>query len=442
MKRMLALMLAAVFFLLPGCGKMELPDEKLSALGEECVRYLREGNYDAVADSMSVALKLKLKSADVKKAWEDTTQPLGGFLENMETKVMKTDRFATVSVVSAFEKNGLISTISYDGSGKIVGLFMNYYPLPAGPEETETYKETDLVVEALKAYPLRARLTMPKGVENPPLVVYVQGSGASDLDETIGAVANKPFRDIAHGLAEQGIASLRYDKRYFTYPELGTQQDAVVTIQTEVLDDVNALLALAQQQPVNQDRIYLLGHSLGGMLAPEIARQNDSVKGIISLAGSPFQLEDLILDQNIAMISKDQTLDDREKETYIGQIRQMVNQVKELTEEKKPKELILNMPADYWLSLNQIKAGEIAGKLTIPMLFLQGTADFQVSFDKDFGEWKKLLASSSHVEFREYEGLNHIFFEANGKDDATEYDIEGHVSPEVIADIADWVKAQ
>ncbi|MDZ7606573.1 MAG: hypothetical protein U5K79_13515 [Cyclobacteriaceae bacterium] len=58
-------------------------------------------------------------------------------------------------------------------------------------------------------------MTLPKGKNSFPIVLFVHGSGPNDRDETIGP--NKPFRDIAYGLAEKGIASLRYDKRTFVY---------------------------------------------------------------------------------------------------------------------------------------------------------------------------------------------------------------------------------
>jgi dienelactone hydrolase len=93
-------------------------------------------------------------------------------------------------------------------------------------------------------------------------------SGPNDRDETIGP--NKPFQDLAWGLASQGIAVLRYDKRTRVYP---AQFVALpnATVKEETIDDALAAVALLRNTPnIDQHRIFVLGHSLGGMLVPRI----------------------------------------------------------------------------------------------------------------------------------------------------------------------------
>ncbi|MDF2845259.1 MAG: hypothetical protein K0R00_3685, partial [Herbinix sp.] len=92
-----------------------------------------------------------------------------------------------------------------------------------------------------------------------------------------------------------------------------------------------------------------------------------------------------------------------------------------------------------WYSLNQLNSGEVAKSLEIPMLFLQGSADFQVNIDKDFMEWKEILKNKTNCTFKEYNNLNHLFMNSNGKSDITEYDIAGKFDGTVIKDIADWI---
>ena len=134
---------------------------------------------------------------------------------------------------------------------------------------------------------LNGCLMMPENVlQKPKVVIMVHGSGQSDMDESIGTAGNAPFRDIADGLAEKGIASLRYNKSYYEHADKATQD---VTIQDEVLEDVQSAIAYLEQLDCCSD-IYIMGHSMGGMLAPVIAKQNDKVKGIICLAGTPRTL--------------------------------------------------------------------------------------------------------------------------------------------------------
>jgi fermentation-respiration switch protein FrsA (DUF1100 family) len=76
------------------------------------------------------------------------------------------------------------------------------------------------------------------------------------------------------------------------------------------------------------------------------------------------------------------------------------------------------------------------------MLILQGEADYQVTMD-DFQGWKDALQSRSNVEFKSYPGLYHLFMPAQGKmATPDDYKVAGHVEPQVIQDVASWVKAQ
>ncbi len=125
----------------------------------------------------------------------------------------------------------------------------------------------------------------------------VHGSGASDRDETVGA--NKPFRDLAYGLAERGIAVIRYDKRTKVYGADSAPAGKEITFDEESVDDALSAIKLARSIPtINPERIYILGHSLGGTLAPRIVQRSDKVPaGIILLAGAARPLEDLFISQ-------------------------------------------------------------------------------------------------------------------------------------------------
>ena len=77
------------------------------------------------------------------------------------------------------------------------------------------YSEKVIIGEGT-AFPLNGKLTFPDGVSGPvPAVVMVHGSGSSNMDEQVMKLT--PFRDLAEGLAKQGIASIRYDKRSFVH---------------------------------------------------------------------------------------------------------------------------------------------------------------------------------------------------------------------------------
>ena len=184
---------------------------------------------------------------------------------------------------------------------------------------------------------------------------------------------------------------------------------------------------------VNPQKIFVIGHSLGGMLAPKIAQDNPDVAGIVSMAGSPRKLEDILLDQN-----KDALNSGKETKEQYAAVEVQVKQIKDLTD--KDDKDILGTNSHYWYSMHQIDTGSIAENLTIPMLILQGSADFQVYPGVDYAQWQSLLGSKSNVTFHEYDNLNHLFMQSNGKKDLTEYDIAEHVDGNVIADIASFIQ--
>ncbi|MBR5981737.1 MAG: alpha/beta fold hydrolase, partial [Firmicutes bacterium] len=123
-------------------------------------------------------------------------------------------------------------------------------------------------VVADPAYPLDGLLTLPDGTEGPfPAVVMVHGSGPSNKDEKVLKLT--PFKDLAEGLAKHGIASLRYDKRTFAHARKMKKLD--LTAREETIDDaVAALDMLKNDRRIDTNRIFILGHSMGAMLAPRI----------------------------------------------------------------------------------------------------------------------------------------------------------------------------
>jgi RNA polymerase sigma factor (sigma-70 family) len=276
-------------------------------------------------------------------------------------------------------------------------------------------------------------LLIPEAVGSPPVVIMIQGSGQHDYDETIGA--NKPFRDIAEGLAQQGIASIQYHKRYYQYPETAPPN---ITVEDEVTNDAGwAVQYPKSREELRNSRIYILGHSLGGMLAPYIARVYPEVAGIISMAGSPRKLEDIMLDQQTAILQalKDKT--ETEKASIAEALRSHVDRIKSL--EQDTQEAILGIPASYWASLNKLDIAGTSKDLSIPMLIQQGSADFQVYADIDYILWQDILKGKSNVTFKLYDNLNHLFMPTLGKRDAGDYALRSAVSERVIYDIADWI---
>ncbi|MBE5960453.1 MAG: DUF3887 domain-containing protein [Lachnospiraceae bacterium] len=407
------------------------------ALLEQTKQYARDmaaGEFGNVFSAFSLSVKAQVPESTLKSSYESVVAPLGDYIGIYSGEADIKEDYANVYVVSEYENNGLILSVSYNTDLQIRKINLNYYTLNKEVQNSAV-KEVDIQIGDPTML-LDGKLTLPVGVENPPVVILVQGSGQSDMDETIGATSNKPFRDIAYGLAERGIASIRYNKRYYQYPELAGNE---ITIYDEVLDDVGYAIEFAKVNTlVDGERLFIAGHSLGGMLCPKIASDHKEVIGFISLAGSPRRLEEIIYDQNMKILETMDNVTEEYKESVKAELEQMIATIQNL-DESTMNTAILGATGYYWNSLEQIDTKELVKNLTIPMLFLQGSADFQVYADVDFVQWQKLLAGHDNAKFKLYANLNHLFMESQGLSDTTEYDVMNHVSDTVIADIAQFV---
>ncbi|MDE2316249.1 MAG: alpha/beta fold hydrolase [Xanthomonadaceae bacterium] len=284
--------------------------------------------------------------------------------------------------------------------------------------------------------PLHGALTLPPGAGPFPAVVMVGGSGPDDLDETIGA--NKPFRDIAEGLARAGIASLRYDKRTFDHPEAG----AGLVVDTEVTNDaVMAAQLLARQKEIDPKRVFLLGHSLGAMMAPRIGQRDPQLAGLVLLAAPARPLLDVSAEQARVLGARA-----HEAAAQITGDEQAISAEQKLLAAADPRHppagSFGGLSQGYWMSLYDYHQVAVAKALSTPMLILQGAGDFQVSPTLDFARWQRELAGRPHTKFRLYPDLDHQFIPVGKTGTPIDYNAMGHVDAQVIADIAAWVKAQ
>lgn len=308
----------------------------------------------------------------------------------------------------------------------------------------EALVEEEVVVNAQSPFAVKGTLTMPKNASAPlPAVVLVHGSGPSDRDETVGGY--KPFRDIAWGLAQQGVAVLRYDKRTFTHGRSYTPDMlATFTVKQETVDDaISAAKLLKSDKRIDAQQVYLIGHSLGGMLTPRIDADGGDFAGLIVMAGSARPLWQISHDQNEAFIKAMDDKDPAKKanQDWLTAELAKAQNIKNMTDEEVMKAVIFGMPAYYLKEMDSHSAADLAPKLSKPILIMQGEDDFQVNQDKDFTLWQTLLKDNPKAAFKLYPGLNHFFINYSGEDKGTvkEYSHPGNVDSQVIQDIANWI---
>jgi uncharacterized protein len=304
------------------------------------------------------------------------------------------------------------------------------YADPAGFEEHEV---------TLGSPPLEVAgtVSLPHQITAGPAVVLLAGSGSLDRDETIGA--NKPLKDIAWGLASLGVAVLRFDKVTYTHAR-EIRHAAQFTLSDEYLPHAVAAVELLQEHAaVDGSRVFLLGHSLGGTVAPRIAAAHPSIAGLILLAGGAQPLHWVLVRQvrYLASLNPESDAASRPAIEALSEKARLVDSP-DLTAETPPDQLPLGAPASYWLDLRDYDPAELAATLGRPMLILQGGRDYQVTVDDDLARWKAALDGRAGVTFRVYPALNHLFAPGRGPSSPAEYQPAQHVDAAVVADIASW----
>lgn len=324
--------------------------------------------------------------------------------------------------------------------GMIAGLQTGAYS--GKPEEAEAEPDAFESIELALPVPLPGELpgilAMPRGEGSFPAVVLLQGSGPSDMDETVGSL--KPFRDLAEGLAAQGIAVYRFDKRSYVYGnELAAKKD--ITLQDEYIEDaVNAVRLLAGQDRIDPDRIFVLGHSLGGNAVPAIARELRQApvkaRGYIMMAASPRPLDVLMREQYnflYSLLPEVSTEQQAEKDALFSELDKLQD-LDSLAEDDQ----VAGVYSAYWKWLAAYDILGAAGEITEPVLLLQGEEDYQVTTE-DFGIWKSAFGDRENWRLVSFPGLTHAFVPGEKAEGSAVYTRDGKVREDVILEIASFI---
>jgi dienelactone hydrolase len=422
---------------LPAAG----PDAETVRRAEAVIAALAEGRFADVFAAFDEKMRAGLPLEKLAAGWTAAAQGAGEFRRMTGVRTDTREAYRIAVVTCEFARASIDVQVVFDPQHRIAGLAMRPTPpatasAPPPYADPERFTEEEVTTGA-PGWPLPGTLTLPVGDGPFPAVVLVHGSGPQDRDATIGP--NKPLRDLAQGLATRGVAVLRYVKRSQAHAQRMAPL-TTITVQDESIDDVLAAVALLRQSPrIDATRIYVLGHSMGGMLVPRIAAADTALAGAIVMAGSVRSIEQAIVEQTRYLLIADGDLTDADRDQLM-QVEQLAAQVRALgPSDAESGRMLGGAPASYWLDLRGYDPPRAASRLALPFLVLQGERDYQVTM-ADFSRWRAALESRANVALRSYPALNHLFMPGAGPSLPNEYLNPGHVDRAVIDDIATWIQ--
>lgn len=366
---------------------------ELTKKSREFTEYIIAGDAEKVLDGAAEVLTSKQNASDIELTFESMTSALGNYIGIESTNEGEDGSYRWVIVTLRYEGNdGATIKYVYDKAGKLSGIWFDTTKLAVAPDKGSRYDEKNIRV-GRSPYVLDGKLTLPVETERkkPPVVILISQDADSDMDGTIGEAGNKPLRDIAHGLALRGVASIRFNRRRNQYPKTA---GADAGIREYLLKDVWMAIDMAgYQAQIDSDAVYVLAIGEAAEYMPAIVdKRSRRVRGAIFVGAKPTSHTDI---DYIDLSTKTES------------------------------------DAKYFMQKN----------MTMPLLFLQGDKDFETPVTQ-FEQWQTLLRGRAHTAFHLYKQLGHYLFTGGKEPSAEDYDRAELVNTGPITDIANWCMEQ
>jgi len=410
-------------------------NEEIVETARAYLKDLVEEKYESAYNDYPHTAQMKgmVSPGEYESIFVELKKTAGGFIGFKGINVSEKDPYTIVSIGALFENQNYNMNVVFDLNGDIAGLNFSLYTfgekvLPEGTREID-------VEFGLQEWKLTGKITLPEADGVYPALVLVHGSGPNNMNETVGL--NEPFKDIAHKLAQNGIAVLRYDKRTFTYGgKIAELKDFTVYDET-IEDAAEAVKFVHGLDYVEKDRIFVLGHSLGAYLMPRIAEVTPEADGYMMASGIYSSLAEIVPYQIDYLNKLDGIVTDEEKkrlEDTEAVVDKMLN-----PDAINENEIVFGAYKAYWEDLSQYDPIELAGNIEKPAYVFQGDRDYQVPV-KEYDAIFKALNDRKNFTFKLYPGLNHLLVYGEDKPTPQEYYTKGEVYEPLLEDLIEFMK--
>jgi dienelactone hydrolase len=410
------------------------PPEVLRA--RELIGLLAEGKFDQFVSAGNEAIQRTVTAEHADRLWSAILMRCGKYEERITVRTLPTGECRIVGLALHFEHAVQPVRVEIDPQGRLAGFWLDpaemtrpYEPPPyANPTRYE-----EQVVSIPAELPLPATLTIPVGSGPHPAVVLVHAAGPLDRDSTIGV--RRPFRDLALGLATRGGAVLRYDRRTRAH-RAGAPPDGWSFSSIAIDDTLAALELLRNHSQIDSQRLYVLGHGLGGMAAPHAAERDGRLAGIVIVGCGARSVLDIMLDESRYLARLDGVVSARENE-QLARLTQYFTAIRAGRLADVPP--TANIPVQFLAEVHQLDVLATVGRLKTTVLVVLGGRDFQTTTE-DQSLWAQALAARPQSDFKVLEDLDHTLVAGSGPASPDDYLQPGHVDAAVIDLLADWLR--
>ena len=364
--------------------------------------------------------------------------------------------------------NGSYSGKLNDAGTEISGTWVQGLPVPLVLKRVEKMESPKRSQDPVPPYPYKSEdltftnptaqiklagtLTLPEGKGPFPAVVLITGSGPHNRDEEL--MGHRPFLVLSDYLTRRGIAVLRYDKR-----GVGKSEGKLAECTSEdfASDAQAGWQYLRERKEIDPQRVGLLGHSEGGIIAPMAAAKNAGIAFIVMLAGDGVTGEQIIYKQTVLGLKAAGV-----PEATINQFTELQKKAFDiLREEKDPQRMIERISAlphpngkDAAAAMAKAFASPwyrffafydpapALEKVKCPVLALNGELDTQVAFDQNLPAIEAALKKGGNKDYtvKALPKLNHLFQTCQTGAVAEYSQIDETMSPVALATIASWIR--
>ena len=273
--------------------------------------------------------------------------------------------------------------------------------------------------------------TKPVGMdESTPVVIFVHDRGMKDRNSTINAT--RVFRSIAYQLADNGVASLRFDRLSLTNPDV---DDSFEQIQKELLSVKENSLTLGVSE---KQKVILFGYGLGGYLIPYLSKVV-LVDGYI-IANAPSRdiptwvkgLEDMLVDVDTSTTPE-------QKEQFHRQIQASYDLIDSLMKKEDYTYPLFGLSSSFWLEDKEYDALDVVDGIRNPLLVIAGSNDYLVS-NEEYNQWQYALLESGNAELKFYKDMDHYFVIRSSASKPSDTLDEGTLSSAFIKDLVEFTR--